>query len=190
MGVNYNALRAACLEVLLPHDGDFRHLHSSLVRQQGLHALLMQFRQRSLVRRGWTPLEIDAALNSYAWSMFLLLRGAMPERSKGGLAPWQLRRVREAIEQEPGLSLGQLAGEVGLSPWHFCRAFRVSTGLTPARYQLLLIMERARHALERTNEPVTTIALEAGFGSSQPFARAFRRETGVSPSRYRASRQL
>jgi AraC-like DNA-binding protein len=34
--------------------------------------------------------------------------------------------------------------------------------------------------------PVSTIALDAGFGSLGPFNRAFKAETGLTPSEYRA----
>ncbi|MBX7481703.1 helix-turn-helix transcriptional regulator [Qipengyuania qiaonensis] len=189
MAVNYQGLRAACPEVPLPPDGDFGRFHTRLHRMAGLHALLMEFWQRSCDPRPWSALEIDAALHSYAWSLLLLHRGALPEHSKGGLAPWQLRRVREALEAAPQLSLVELANEVGLSPWHFCRAFRDATGLTPVRYQTALAMERARLALATSDLSVTSIALDAGFASSQAFARAFRRLNAMAPLEYRALRR-
>ncbi|MDE1994396.1 MAG: helix-turn-helix transcriptional regulator, partial [Rhizobiaceae bacterium] len=53
------------------------------------------------------------------------------ERSavRGGLAPWQEKRVKEilAANLDGDLSLATLAGECGLSASHFSRAFRTST---------------------------------------------------------------
>ena len=87
------------------------------------------------------------------------------------------------------LTLAQLASSVGLSPFHFCRAFKQSVGVAPHRYQMMLRAERARCLLEATDRCVTDIAFEAGYGSSQALARVFRREFGVSPSEYRATRR-
>src|SRR5262245_9018450 len=52
---------------------------------------------------------------------------------RGGLAPWQERRLREHIAaklSEP-LPLSELAALVRLSAGHFARAFRQSFGVSP-----------------------------------------------------------
>jgi len=58
----------------------------------------------------------------------------LPSRPRGGLAPWQKRRVIDLFRQRLDGSLGlpTLAGECGLSVSHFARAFRQSFGTTPA----------------------------------------------------------
>ncbi|MBX7481705.1 helix-turn-helix domain-containing protein [Qipengyuania qiaonensis] len=135
-------------------------------------------------------LEDRLLLDTMIFALLLRLTGGNaaddPHRS-GGLASWQLRRVNEALctPQVANLSLPEMAAIAGLSPYHFCRAFKRSTGTTPQRYRQLLVIDRARDRLARSADCVTDIALDLGYGSSQAFARAFRRETGYSPAAYR-----
>ena len=101
----------------------------------------------------------------------------------GGLAGWQLRRVKAAMEAaETSLSLEALATMVGLSPAHFCTAFRQSTGLPPRRWQMRLRTERAKTLLADPRLSLTEIALACGYASSSHFATSFRRATGMTPS--------
>ncbi len=105
----------------------------------------------------------------------------------GGLAPWQLRRVREYLEAHVAddLPLAMLAELVGLSSNHFCTAFRISLGEPPHRYLIKLRLERARELLADRCLSITEVALAVGFNSSAHFATAFRKQTGVAPSTYR-----
>ncbi|MFI6603677.1 helix-turn-helix transcriptional regulator [Nonomuraea sp. NPDC050536] len=84
-----------------------------------------------------------------------------------------------------GLTVDDLAATVRLSPPHFAELFRTEIGETPGRYRTRLRMERARLLLTETDLPITTIATDLGYSSSQHFATAFRRETGTTPSRHR-----
>lgn len=118
-----------------------------------------------------------------------LLRQAQmpPIVYRGGLAAWQVRRTIEMLEANVGrdMPLAVLAAEVGLSPYHFARAFKTSTGKPPHAYQTGLRMERARSLLEHSVLSVTEIAMEVGYESSQALARLFNRSVGMSPSSYR-----
>jgi AraC family transcriptional regulator len=106
---------------------------------------------------------------------------------RGGLAPWQLRRVAELMQDRiaDDVRIDELAQAVGLSRFHFARAFKESTGLPPHRYQIGLRIERARMLLETTALPVADIAVRVGYAAPQAFAQVFRRETGLSPSDWR-----
>ena len=108
---------------------------------------------------------------------------------RGGLAPAALRRACGAMLDRLGEdpSLAEIAAAAGLSPWHFCREFRRSTGLPPHRWMFERRMERAAALLGGTATPVTEVALEVGFGGPSQFAAAFRRHTGLSPTAYRAA---
>lgn len=109
----------------------------------------------------------------------------------GGLAPWQVRRSVEQLRPDlaASVSLADLAAGVGLSPFHFARAFRKSVGTPPHRYLMQLRIERACALLAHTEMSVTEIALEVGYESSQSLARAFGAEMGVNPSRWRRDRR-
>jgi len=109
--------------------------------------------------------------------------------AKGGLAAWQLRRTVELIECDLTAtpSLTQLASQVGLSPTHFCTAFKQSTGLPPHRYLLNRRIAHAKSLMAERGLNLTQIAFESGFASSSQFATAFRRLEGRTPTEFRRS---
>ena len=90
---------------------------------------------------------------------------------------------------EATLTTGRGAAEVlaalGPSYRQLARLFRRAFGVSPKRYQLLARLREARRLLEETRQPVTAIAYELGYPSSQHFATQFRRETGLSPGECR-----
>jgi len=106
---------------------------------------------------------------------------------RGRLLPWQTKKIRESIAaaKDKAVSLSALAELVGLSPFHFARAFKNSTGLPPRRYQIILRMDRAKTLLATTDLSVTEIAAQLGYDDPGYFARLFGREVGCTPRAYR-----
>lgn len=107
--------------------------------------------------------------------------------ARGGLAPHILRRVTERMAHDfaEELDLPTLAAEARLSPWHFARAFKQSTGEPPHAYRTRLRIEQAKSLLTAGEAPVMEIAEAVGYDSPQSLARAFRKQTGRSPSAFR-----
>lgn len=105
----------------------------------------------------------------------------------GGLAPWQVRRVVEYLEAHlaDDIQLASPAELVGLSPSHFCTAFRLGIAEPPHRYLLRRRIERAQELLADPRLSVTDVALAVGFSSSSHFATAFRQHAGMPPRAYR-----
>ena len=110
---------------------------------------------------------------------------------RGGLAPSALRRVQALIEERLAekLDLMELARLAGLSCCHFSRAFRQSMGMPPHRYILSRRVAVAAGLLERTECPITEIALAVGFADHSHFTRIFVRMVGDTPSAYRRRRR-
>ena len=94
-----------------------------------------------------------------------------------------LRRIEQGPERP--VTLADLAGEAGLSPFHFLRVFRQATGTTPYQYVLLRRLHRAARALRSGSDGVAAIAYEAGFGDLSTFNRRFRRVFGMPPTALR-----
>jgi len=109
--------------------------------------------------------------------------------SPGGLPAYKLHRVFDAMRNklaEP-FELEQLADAVGLSPCHFSRAFKRTTGVSPSRYFVNLRMEEAKLMLINRKYSIIDVSLSLGYRSPSHFAQVFRQLTGVSPSAYRDS---
>ncbi len=115
------------------------------------------------------------------------LNGTPFTLAKGGLAAWAERRCIEFMRTRlsDDISLDELAAEAQLSPFHFARMFKQSTGVPPRGYLTRLRVERACELLEKTDLPVTEIAFEVGYSSNQVLARVFTKHRRMSPTDYR-----
>jgi AraC-like DNA-binding protein len=109
-------------------------------------------------------------------------------RIKGGLAPWQVKRVQSYIEENLArrVSLATMAELTSLSPYHFARAFKISLGMPPHRYFAARRVERAKELLA-SGQGVGDVAFMLGFSEASAFTASFRRATGIAPSGYRRS---
>jgi AraC family transcriptional regulator len=105
----------------------------------------------------------------------------------GGLSPTALRRAIERLrsDKDTDVSLGALASEAGLSRFHFCRAFKESTGLSPHAWLRQYRLDQAMNILRDTDASVVSVAAALGYASQTAFAAAFRKLTGETPSDWR-----
>jgi len=105
----------------------------------------------------------------------------------GGLSPPALRRAIERLrsDSDSDVSLAALAADAGLSRFHFCRAFKESTGLSPHAWLRQQRLEQAMNMLRDTDASIESVARELGYASQTAFAAAFRRLTGETPSDWR-----
>ena len=101
-----------------------------------------------------------------------------------GLDRATLRRVSTYIEEDlaEDLSLSELAAVAYLSPYHFARLFKASTGFAPHQYVIGRRIERAKLLLSTTNWSLTAIAHAVGFAHESHLALHFKRLTGLLPS--------
>ncbi|WP_249140000.1 MULTISPECIES: helix-turn-helix domain-containing protein [Bradyrhizobium] len=105
----------------------------------------------------------------------------------GGLAPKVLMRAIERLhsDSDADVSLAALAADAGLSRFHFCRAFKESTGLSPHAWLRQHRLEQAMQMLRDTDASVVTISAALGYASQTAFAAAFKRLTGDTPTDWR-----
>jgi len=111
-----------------------------------------------------------------------------PVQYKGGLIKYALRQVSEYVEANLSrdVSLEQLARIARMSPYHFSRLFRQSTGCSPHQYVINRRMERARELLIGSSRSLADISREVGYESQSHFTAVFRRTIGLTPKVFRA----
>jgi AraC-like DNA-binding protein len=103
------------------------------------------------------------------------------------LAPWQERRAKEFMESrlDGGCSLADVARECGLSPSHFARAFRQTTGDPPYRWLLKAKVSHAKRLLLESGLTLSQISSACGFAEQSHFNRTFARFAGGPPGAWR-----
>ena len=106
---------------------------------------------------------------------------------RGGLPIRQLRKVEDYLSEHLAeeVSVGALSGRVDLSPFHFCRVFKQTTGMSPRRFVTRERIARAQQLIRETPRSFIEIALEVGYTSPSHFAQVFRRVVGVTPTDFR-----
>jgi AraC-like DNA-binding protein len=110
-----------------------------------------------------------------------------PSLPRGGLAPWQARRIREYVAGHLGTRIRttDLAEMAQLSASHFTRAFKETFGETPIGYVSRQRMLYAQDLMLRSGERLSQIALNCGHCDQSHFTRVFRRKVGMSPRAWR-----
>lgn len=81
------------------------------------------------------------------------------------------------------LSLGQVAGQMGLSQYHFLRTFKQSYGLSPHAFRTQKRIEAAKNLILE-GLPLSQVAYETGFSDQSHLTHRFKDYTGVTPMHY------
>ena len=133
-------------------------------------------------------IAVESLCNSTA--IYLAQRyGVFPpktNRYESGLMPNRLSRVLDYIEAylDSDLSLTELSAVACLSPYHFGKMFKRSTGQSAHQYVLARRLERAKSLLSSRALTLAEIAPTVGFQDQSHFTAAFKRHIGVTPGRY------
>lgn len=94
-------------------------------------------------------------------------------------AHWIAEHAHEPID------LAQASRLAGFSAFHFLRLFGKVIGVTPHQYLIRARLSRAARLLAQTEQPITDIAFDIGFGDLSNFVRTFHRAAGLSPRDFR-----
>jgi AraC family transcriptional regulator len=109
--------------------------------------------------------------------------------NRGGMAPRKLRKaiefINENLDQEQTVALAAVAEVAQMSYFHFSRAFKQSTGVSPNVYMTERRIERAKKLLSETDLPIADIALRTGFASQSHFTTTFRKLVWTTPKAFR-----
>jgi AraC family transcriptional regulator of adaptative response/methylated-DNA-[protein]-cysteine methyltransferase len=98
----------------------------------------------------------------------------------------QIQRACEIIQANPEErhTLGALAGRVGLSRFHFQRAFTQVVGISPRAFAEACRLGQVKTALKK-GERVTPAIYDAGYGSSSRLYERAGAALGMTPATYR-----
>lgn len=83
------------------------------------------------------------------------------------------------------ITASQLAKIAGMSVTHFNRRFSELFRMSPNRFLQSLRVDKARHLLAFTQQPIGEIAVESGFYDQSHLNRHFSKLTGLTPRQYR-----
>lgn len=93
----------------------------------------------------------------------------------------RLRELLDAVLDDGNRTLGEMAGDAYVSPYHFNRLLSRGAGEAPVTMRRRVMLERAAWEL-RQGATVTDAAWSAGYESVEGFSRAFTRAFGHPPS--------
>ena len=112
-----------------------------------------------------------------------------PDQTLSTEQPESITRVLHFLEDHassPDLSLSRLARIAGMSPFHFCRSFKKTTGHSPMQYVIRLRIDRAKKLLKfhSNRMSISQIATALGFYDASNLNRHFKRLTGLTPTEF------
>jgi AraC-like DNA-binding protein len=144
-----------------------------------------------LVEEMQRPAPQPAAVESMARLMLIELQRSVAGEGRVSHQPGALLAVKQFVQRLPGechrpWSLQRMADACELGRTRFSDLLKQLTGDTPKMALARARVERACSMLRTTTLPITRVALDCGFSSSQQFANVFRAYTGKSATRYRA----
>jgi transcriptional regulator GlxA family with amidase domain len=113
--------------------------------------------------------------------------GGEQSRRRGGLAPWQKRKIERYVREnlDRVLQRDELGAQVSLSTCHFSRAFKETFGQSPHAYIVRLRLEMAKELMLSTDDALSQIAFACGFADQSHFTKMFRRSVGDTPNNWR-----
>lgn len=128
---------------------------------------------------------LAGVVNHMVGKMYALERNIQLNMNRGHVEMINKARLRIRETLEKGVTIQQIAENMGVSYSNFRKLFKEYTGISPALYQQDLKLQRAKELLSTTGMSIKNIAYQLNFDSPDYFSSKFRNKTGVSPSNYR-----
>lgn len=154
-----------------------------------LEAGLLRLSRRAAGRQVSEDIGDEIAARHVLLRLCTLAGAAAPDWQKDGsvFTPAVMRQLVARIDAEIGvpMSLETLAASVRLSPGHFARKFRQSSGLSLHRFINVRRISAAFALLRQDTQPLAGISLDLGFSSQSHFTHLFTGLTGISPDQFR-----
>lgn len=163
------------------------HVAATQLRDPALALAIAQFHDAK--QRGDTGLERDTHLAECVRRLVehhAERRPGTPARRIPTDEPHSVRRAREYLDAHATspVSLDDLALAAGVGKYHLVRAFGRVVGVPPHAYQIQLRVALARRLIA-AGQPLSQVALDAGFSAQSHLHRHFVRVVGVTPGAFR-----
>jgi transcriptional regulator GlxA family with amidase domain len=97
----------------------------------------------------------------------------------------RVRKILTLIEDQPQLSVRELADAVRMSPAHLQRSFKLATGTCVSDVLAERRLQKAATLLAASDMPIKQIAYAVGYEHHSSFVRAFQRRFAQAPGCYR-----
>lgn len=153
-----------------------------------IHGELLQpgFGSDQMIEAASTMIAVEMARLGQQWSGG---EACSPGRSNQGLAPWQMRRIRERLDaalQRGYPTIQELSEICGISRGHLMRMFKAATGQPLHRFIMVERLNAARSMLAEDRLSIKEIGAALGFCNTAHFSNAFRRAEAMTPSEFRS----
>ena len=121
--------------------------------------------------------------------LFELVRGDLEANSRINPSDEKTKAMMRFIHShyQESISVEDIAREAHISKRVCFRLFQENLHMTPLEYMTSYRLRKACQRLVDTNESITQIAYNCGFGSSSYFGKVFRERYGCTPAAYRKS---
>jgi AraC-like DNA-binding protein/ligand-binding sensor protein len=170
-----------------PSKVHFRNITHKIL-QWGLQIDLKRLEDAYFHSKVLSPRQYEAAIRLLAifGEHLSLIANQMAIQSGQAEAP-MIRRAKAYItgHHADPIGLDQLANEMHVSTFYFCKMFKKATGLTFTDYLGRVRVEKAKNLLLNPHLRVSEIAYPVGFQSLTHFNRVFRELNGDSPTQFR-----
>jgi AraC-like DNA-binding protein len=152
----------------------------------GFRRWVEDFESGNAVRRKVALLEIQARLHRLALGMSRRPKKTTSLVLAGGEARMEAitRHINGCYLEN--VTIREIADAVGLNHRYLMRLFQAHSAMSVWEYVVRLRVNHAQRLLITTNQKITDIALESGFGSVAPFYAAFEKfGGGKTPTAFR-----
>lgn len=179
-------------ENFLGLSGDMGRFLYQRVSQCKKRTINVSFKDTDLILQAWEELctgnEAGRALG-YSYLLNFLVKYFCTEMPDGDNLeiPSDILRALDYIRRNLTADIGiaDMAEACGLSASRFQVKFKEKMGITPLSYLNSLKIDLAKSLLQDGARPITEIAFELNFSSSNYFSFVFRQYTGYSPKEFR-----
>ena len=180
-----------CLSFQFTPEAFERIAHDAGARPSFAHNRLPPLRALSgLAARARTAIDDPRAVEEVAFELAGTALRLAGRTGRKGASAHHHGRMTEVLRYMAEHSaaphkLAGLARMAHMSPYHFLRSFKATTGVTPHQWLLRARLRKAAEQLATTALPITDVALDVGFADLSNFTRTFHAEFGASPRQYR-----